>query len=170
MDRFGALGLLDILDRLASDGDAEGYWAMMESARQASEERLPTERGGSGFSGAMDGSVIRAPWRGEHDMPGNFERGQRTGNSLVNDALLREGLSHEYEYDPEYGVDAVYQVFGPINGAPMLNDTRQRKIHWSGPPDPGKMWQHPFTPALWDPNYDGPVEPRDWIWERLLGR
>lgn len=44
-----------------------------------------------GFTGRWDNpDPIRAPWAGEHDMPGNWERGQSMANSLAEDAMLRE--------------------------------------------------------------------------------
>jgi len=60
------------------------------------------ERGGDYGSSANQGFTgfignpepTRAPWRGEYDMPGNFERGQHMANSMANDAMLRELLGY----------------------------------------------------------------------------
>lgn len=183
MDRWAVLGLMDTLSRLAGKGDAEGYYSALNAAEKSYERELPKERRGSSWSGAADGEVIRAPWRGEGDMPGNFERGQRMGNSLANDALLRQGLAHKYEYDPEYGVDVTYQPGVPLGGpgGAKHNEAFTNSVHLSGPPDPAKMIQSPQSPGNWDPQWDwvGPQGPRtrgslragggfgDWIWDQL---
>jgi hypothetical protein len=155
MDRWGVLGLLRELGQLAGKQDKTGYWNRLREAKYA-DEHMPTERRGSSWSGAADGEVIRAPWRGEYDMPGNFERGQRMGNSLANDALLREGLSYEYGYDPGRGVDVTYQPGVPLGGpgGARHNEQFTRGVTLSGPPDTAKQISQPHSPGNWDPIWD----------------
>lgn len=50
--------------------------------------------GGDGFSGRIDGGVTRAPWRGEHEMTGAFERRQGMANSMAEDAAMRESMRY----------------------------------------------------------------------------
>lgn len=50
-----------------------------------------------GFTGRWTGEEpVRAPWRGEYDMPGNFERSQNMADSLAEDAMLRESMKYSY--------------------------------------------------------------------------
>lgn len=194
MDRWAILNLLESLGGLAGDGDAEGYVNALYDARNRYERQLPQERRGDGWSGAYDGEVIRAPWRGEFDMPGNFERGQRMGNSLANDVMLDNELSYKFQYDPRKGIDAYYQPFVPLGGVAgkFHNDAFTQPIHYTGPIDTGKQILHPNSPRNWDPTWDwvgpdgpptrggffagrdrGPETPRqkrfrDWIWRDLM--
>lgn len=193
MDRFGALSLLDALANLRNSGRHEEAAWLMDQARRESELGGRVDRFSDGFSGTVDGEVIDAPWRGQYDMPGNFERGQRTANSMANDALLDAGLSYEYEYDPEAGVPVVYQPGVPLGGpgGARHNEQFTRGVMLSGPPDTGKMINSPQSPGNWDPLWDwvGPDGPRtresigrnrvtgrerpgsgrfrDWVWSRL---
>jgi hypothetical protein len=73
-------------------GTYESRMAELESQYEYS---MPTGRDASdGFSGRIDRQVTPAPWRGEYDMPGNFERGQRMANSMAEDAALRESMKY----------------------------------------------------------------------------
>lgn len=198
MDRFGAMSLLDALAKLRNSGRHEDAWRLMEGARQESELSGRGDRFSDGFSGAVDGEVIDAPWRGTYDMPGNFERGQRMANSMANDALLDSGLSYEYEYQPGDKVEAMYHPFSHAPGNPAMQQRWMedfgKPMQFSGPPDTGKMALHSASPGNWDPTWNW-VEPggpptresffsnktngrertgstrfKDWIWDSINRR
>jgi hypothetical protein len=46
-----------------------------------------------GYSGRLDGGVTRAPWN-QSGGYGNFERRQQMGNSLAEDAAMRESMRY----------------------------------------------------------------------------
>ena len=101
---------------LLSPQDVQGIMEMLESVQQAEaagkappgtyEQVLgqvesefeysgspPGRSANDGFTGDWTGAdPVRAPYRGEHDMPGNWERGQSMANSMAEDAMLREAL------------------------------------------------------------------------------
>lgn len=164
MDRWGALELYDAIAQLQRAGREEDAQRLIAEAKWQSELSGRGDHFSDGFSGSLDGEVLDAPWRGPYDMPGNFERGQRTANSMANDAALGAGLSYEYEYDPEKGVEVVYQPGVPLGGpgGARHNAAFTRSVTLSGPPDTAKMVLHPQSPGNWDPHWDwvGPEGPR----------
>ena len=84
-------------------GLAQAKQELMNQAQQTSEgmgQMDPHELRGDGFTGRIDGKVFDAPWRGEFDMPGNFEREQRMANSLAEDAYANAGRGYEFKMDP----------------------------------------------------------------------
>ena len=71
----------------------------------------PGRSGNDGFTGRIGNpDPVRAPWRGEHDMPGNFERGQHMANSMANDAMLRELMGSSRKRTEEDGPAGTYAL------------------------------------------------------------
>jgi len=84
-------GIMEMLESLPPEMRQQG----IQSLQSQSEYSMPGERTGvsSGYTGRFDNpDPIRAPWAGEHDMPGNFKRGQSMANSMAEDAAIREAL------------------------------------------------------------------------------
>jgi hypothetical protein len=83
-----------------------------------------------GFTGAIGNpDPIRAPWRGEYDMPGNFERRQHMANSMANDAMLRELMSYsrprgQNEREGTYALSRYPGIEHAINTAAAGVDVR----------------------------------------------
>jgi len=76
-------------------GTAQRFIDQMESDFEFSGSP-PGRSANQGFTGRIGNpDPVRAPWRGEYDMPGNFERQQHTADSMANDAMLREVLGSE---------------------------------------------------------------------------
>jgi hypothetical protein len=125
-----------------------------------------------------DPEPMRAPWRGEFDMPGNFERNQSMANSLAEDEALRTGLSHSFRYDPTkpYGVE----VFkgSPAQSAMFSDDQKasmKEKLFFSGPPEwsqsPGSWGAGGSGWGLRDPSGGQPISQNeiDTIMRSVLG-
>lgn len=73
-------------------GSSDRYLGEMEAEFEYS-GRPPGRSANEGFTGRIGNpDPVRAPWRGEYDMPGNFERSQHMADSMANDAMLRELL------------------------------------------------------------------------------
>lgn len=95
-----------------------------------------------GFSGRIDGGVTRAPWRGEHEMTGAFERRQGMANSMAEDAAMRESMRYSRkrrEDEPEgsfalakypgveMDIDRVQKGLGSWGHAATFMDSQERK-------------------------------------------
>lgn len=120
----------------------------MEYGLREPGEPLPEQ----GFSGQIGNPApIPAPYHGEYDMPGNFEREQRMSNSLANDAALRTALSTKYKYDPEVGVPV---SFAKMNWAHLVNSGLNPgwdTVYLEGPPDWRNQIRYPNDPRKWGP-------------------
>ena len=91
------MDLLESVQRAEAQGKvpAGSYQRYLNQFESEFEFNLPSgPRGEQGFTGRLDGQVTRAPWRGEHDMPGNFERRQKMANSMAEDAAMRESMRY----------------------------------------------------------------------------
>jgi hypothetical protein len=94
-------GMMDILDSVqraertgkAPPGSYQQQLDDFESQYEHSMDRTGTNPA-DGFTGRIDGGVTRAPWRGEYDMPGNFDRRQKMANSMAEDAAMRESMRY----------------------------------------------------------------------------
>lgn len=119
-----------------SPQDVEGMYDMIEALRKGeARERNPLPPGTADryisqlrsefeFSGSPPGQSANegftgdwtnpdptpAPWRGEYDMPGNFERQQSMANSMAEDAMLREALGSERKRTKEDDVEGVFAL------------------------------------------------------------
>lgn len=91
-------GIMEMLNSI-QEAEAAGKLPPGSYERALGEAEHEFERSGSppgrsaneGFTGRIGNpDPVRAPWRGEYDMPGNFERSQHMANSMANDAMLRE--------------------------------------------------------------------------------
>jgi hypothetical protein len=77
------------------------------------ENTMPAGRTGisEGFTGRFDNpDPVRAPWRGEYDMPGNFERYQSMANSMAEDAALREAMGSSRRRTEEDDVEGRFAL------------------------------------------------------------
>jgi hypothetical protein len=106
---MGVMGPQDvraIMDMLESIQEAEAAKKMPPGShdRALAEVEYQFEGSGSppgrsanqGFTGRIGNpDPVRAPWRGERDLPGNFERSQHMADSMANDAMLREVLGYK---------------------------------------------------------------------------
>jgi hypothetical protein len=91
-----------------------------------------------GFTGRIDGKVFDAPWRGEFDMPGNFERRQRMSNSLAEDAFLGAGLGSSYEFDPNTPMEGKIISSSPAMAANAPELMNSKEALFMGPPEVSK--------------------------------
>lgn len=91
-------GIMEMLQAV-QEAEAAGKMPPGSYERALGEAEYEFERSGSppgrsaneGFTGRIGNpKPTKAPWRGEYDMPGNFERQQHMANSMANDAMLRE--------------------------------------------------------------------------------
>ncbi|HET6454987.1 MAG TPA: hypothetical protein VFI02_11335 [Armatimonadota bacterium] len=90
-----------------------------------------------GFTGRIDGKVFDAPWRGEFDMPGNFERRQRMSNSMANDAMLGASLGSKMDFDPSRPMESTLISDSPAHSAIMSelgpDWSSNKKLYSMGP-------------------------------------
>jgi hypothetical protein len=147
-------------------GLAQARQELMNRMKRASEGslRMPGEElEGPGFEGNIAGEVVRAPWSGEYDMPGNFERRQRMANSLAEDAALNAGRSHSYGWEQGQPVVADWRKTGEAMAAnsPGFARDQTEQIYYSGPPDTGRMMQNLYDPLKWDPSGKRPFTSGD---------
>ena len=70
----------------------EEFLSEMKSMSEYNTSRSPFAEGFTGRIGNPD--PVRAPWRGEYDMSGNFERRQDMADSMANDARLGMELGY----------------------------------------------------------------------------
>lgn len=114
---------------------------------------------GSGFSGSATGEVTGAPWRGEFDMPGNFERKQKIANAMAEDAMSAAGRSYQYGWKPGQMVEASWMKTSPAMAAnaPSYARDQTEKIFYTGPPDSAAQREHMFDPMRWDPSGKRPM-------------
>lgn len=127
-------------------GLAQAKQELMNQAQQTSEgmgQMDPHELRGDGFTGRIDGKVFDAPWRGEFDMPGNFEREQRMANSLAEDAYANAGRGSRTEMGPnglmEGKIIRTTPAHSAIMGEAGLGDfTGTRGAIFDGPPEVSK--------------------------------
>ena len=116
--------------------------------------RMPGDRPENDtLQGNIDGDVMRAPWRGEFDMPGNFERRQSMANSLAEDAALNAGGSHSYGWERGTPVVMDFANHGLAYMANARDYTlNQDRAFLSGPPSVDRMLANPGDPATFDPS------------------
>jgi len=123
-------------------GLAQAKQELMNQAQQTSEgmgQMDPHELRGDGFTGRIDGKVFDAPWRGEFDMPGNFEREQRMANSLAEDAYANAGRGSRTEMGPNGLMEGKIIRDSPAHSAIMSElgpewSSSQRAV-FDGPPE-----------------------------------
>ena len=96
-------GIMEMLDAI-QQAEARGKLPPGSSQRRLQDLEAQFEYGGGGtgqsanegFTGRIGNpDAIRAPWAGEYDMPGNWERGQKMADSLANDAMLGRLLGYK---------------------------------------------------------------------------
>ena len=150
---------MSIIGKIKDPEQRAGLIAAMEQESEYSGRS--TTGTGDGFRGSASGEVMRAPWRGEHEMPGNFERQQSMGNSLAEDALIRQGLGGQYAYEPGQpvvaGVNNVNMAM--VANAPDFAKSRSDEIYYSGPPDMNQ--QNMFRPLDQDPSGKRPFTKKE---------
>lgn len=153
---------LESLSKVKPKSEAEAQGLQMAQERILSTMRSKTEYGlrepgdpltGGEFSGQIGNPPpIRAPYRSENEMPGNFERTQTMGNSLANDAALRNALSHEYTYDPEVGDPVDYYAASQAHVAIDPESAGgKRTAVLEGPLDWRKQLKYRHDPRKWGP-------------------
>ncbi len=96
-------GIMEMMDAI-QQAEAQGKLPPGSSERRLQELQAQFEFGGGGtgrsanegFTGRIGNpDAVRAPWRGEYDMPGNWERGQKMSDSMANDAMLGKLLGYK---------------------------------------------------------------------------
>ena len=124
--------------------------------QRESEGQMPGARGREDFWQADQyGRTVRAPWRGQFDMPGNFERKQNMANSMGQDALLREGLSYQYghkEGDPIAVDYSQHSIPYLANARSYTTAQDDDTAYLSGPADQDRLLANPSNPERWDPS------------------
>lgn len=111
-------GIMEMLDAVQK---AEAAGKLPPGSAQAARDQMESEfeysgrsvgrSANQGFTGAIGNpDPVRAPWRGEYDMPGNFERQQHMANSMANDAMLRELLGSERRRTEEDDVEGTFAL------------------------------------------------------------
>jgi hypothetical protein len=84
---------------------------VMQQLRTQSEFNPENPSSNDGFMGRIGNpDPIPAPWRGEFDMPGNFERKQHMADSMANDAMLRELGRSRRQRTEEDGPEGAYAL------------------------------------------------------------
>ena len=141
------IGQLDSLSKVKPKNEEEAIGLQqarqqlmneMKSASEGMGQMDPGALEGDGFTGRIDGQVIDAPWRGEYDMPGNFERRQKMANSLAEDAFLGAGLGSEYKFDPTQPMEGKIISSSPAMAANMPEFMNNKTAYFMGPPEPSK--------------------------------
>lgn len=98
-DVQGIMEMLDAMQRAEAAGKlpAGSTQRRLQELESEYEYNLPQgRRGEQGFSGRIGNpDPVRAPWRGENDMSGNFERRQGMADSMANDAMLGRLLGYK---------------------------------------------------------------------------
>ena len=120
-DVQGIMEMLDAMQRAEASGKLPpgSTQRRLQELESEYEYNLPQgQRGEQGFSGRIGNpDPVRAPWRGEYDRSGNFERRQTMANSMANDVALGRELS--YSRKREEGEPEGSMVLANYPGAAM---------------------------------------------------
>lgn len=120
-DVQGIMEMLDAVQRAEAAGKLPpgSYDQRLQQLESEYEYNLPQgQRGEQGFSGRIGNpDPVRAPYRGEHDRSGNFERRQTMADSMANDAMLGRLLG--YKRKREEGEPEGSMVLANYPGAEM---------------------------------------------------
>lgn len=122
-------------------GLAQAKQELMNEAQRASEgmDQMDTRAlEGDEFTGRIDRQVFDAPWRGEFDMPGNFERRQRMANSLAEDTYANAGRGYEFKMDPSQLIEGKIIRSSPAMAANAPELMNNEAAIFSGPAAVGK--------------------------------
>lgn len=143
--------------------------AQLEQARtqamnqvQGMSEGFDQDRGPTTPGDWREPDPISAPWRGEYDMPGNFERRQTMANSLAADEALRQGLSYQYKAPKEGELTRMdIQWEGGLAGAAYyanaIDKPKGKQVYYSGPELSQGMMRSPWNYRNWDPSGKQPL-------------